>query len=133
MNRHYAGVAELALHRCEYCHAPESVFNFPFEVEHIVPIIHGGQDHNGNRALACRACNLHKAAFLAGVDLLTNTAVPLFNPRQEHWDDHFRIERTTGEIIGRTPTGRATVTRLKMNSDAQLAARQQWMRLELFP
>jgi len=35
MNRHYAGVAERAGHRCEYCHAPEAIFNLPFEVEHI--------------------------------------------------------------------------------------------------
>lgn len=38
MNPFYTLVADHAAHRCEYCHAPELVFNFPFEVEHIVPI-----------------------------------------------------------------------------------------------
>lgn len=37
MNPRYASVAARAGHRCEYCHAPEAVFNFPFEVEHVVP------------------------------------------------------------------------------------------------
>ena len=36
MNRFYSEVAERAGHRCEYCRAPEVVFNFPFEVEHII-------------------------------------------------------------------------------------------------
>jgi hypothetical protein len=34
MNSFYTLVADRAAHRCEYCHAPELVFNFPFEVEH---------------------------------------------------------------------------------------------------
>lgn len=38
MNPYYGAIAERANHRCEYCHAPELVFNFPFEVEHIIPI-----------------------------------------------------------------------------------------------
>ena len=51
MNRHYAGVAERAGHRCEYCHAPEAIFNLPFEVEHIVPTSRGGPDDESNRRL----------------------------------------------------------------------------------
>jgi len=57
MNPRYALVASRAVHHCEYCHAPEIVFNFPFEVEHIVPIVRYGDDVANNWALACRACN----------------------------------------------------------------------------
>lgn len=64
MNPRYGQVAFRAEHRCEYCHAPEAVFNFPFEVEHITPV---------------------------------------------------------------------AVTRLQMNHETQLAARRQWLRLDLFP
>jgi hypothetical protein len=39
MNLHDAQVALQAGHRCEYCHAPEAVFNFPLEVEHIIPLL----------------------------------------------------------------------------------------------
>ncbi|MGG6267424.1 HNH endonuclease [Leptolyngbya sp. AN03gr2] len=38
MNPFYSRVADQAGHCCEYCHAPEVVFNFPFEVEHIMPL-----------------------------------------------------------------------------------------------
>ena len=68
MNPHYARVAERAGHRCEYCHAPEAIFNFPFEVEHIVPTGHGGTDTVSNWALSCRACNLYKSDHLLGFD-----------------------------------------------------------------
>ncbi len=36
-------------------------------------------------------------------------------------------------VRGLTPVGRATVSRLQMNSPLQLEARRQWMRLGLFP
>ena len=36
MNRRYGLVAQRAAHRCEYCRAPEAVFNFPFEVAVVV-------------------------------------------------------------------------------------------------
>jgi 5-methylcytosine-specific restriction endonuclease McrA len=55
MNRRYADVAARAGHRCEYCHAPEAIFNFPFEVEHIIPPNDGGADETNNLALACRS------------------------------------------------------------------------------
>jgi hypothetical protein len=54
MNPHYPLVARRADHRCEYCRAPEAVFNFPFEVEHVVPSSRGGADDESNLCLACR-------------------------------------------------------------------------------
>ncbi len=62
MNSYYTLVADRAAHRCEYCHASELVFNFPFEVEHIVPFCKRGADAEFNLALACRSCNLRKGA-----------------------------------------------------------------------
>jgi len=38
VNPYYRAIAQRANHRCEYCKAPEVVFNFPFEVEHIIPL-----------------------------------------------------------------------------------------------
>jgi 5-methylcytosine-specific restriction endonuclease McrA len=66
MNPHYPGVARRAGHRCEYCRAPEGIFNFPFEVEHVCPIAHGGMNDEVNLALACRACNVFKAEYRTG-------------------------------------------------------------------
>lgn len=133
MNPHYPEVSHRAAHRCEYCHAPEVIFNFPFEVEHVIPTCHKGTDDLSNLALACRSCNIHKANHLTGFDEVTQEETVLFNPRLDRWEDHFRVDSGSGDILSETPIGRATLTRLKMNREAQLAARLQWMRLGLFP
>lgn len=133
MNRRYPRVAERAAHRCEYCRAPEALFNLPFEVEHIVPPIRGGADAASNWALACRGCNLYKGVQIVGLDPVTGATVPLFHPRQDDWNEHFQADAASGVITGLTPIGRATVSRLRMNAPHQLTARRQWMRLKLFP
>jgi len=132
MNPRYTRVALRAGHRCEYCHAPEAVFNLPLEVEHIVPVARGGNDTVVNWALACRSCNLFKAAHVSGRDPETGIVVGLFHPREDRWEDHFQVDSESGEIIGRTSVGRATAVRLGLNSKNQVAARRQWMRLGLF-
>ncbi|HEX9973601.1 MAG TPA: HNH endonuclease signature motif containing protein [bacterium] len=133
MNPRYAQVALRAGHRCEYCRAPEVVFNFPFEVEHVLPVYRGGTDTENNRALACRSCNLRKATHVGGVDPKSEAMVRLFNPRYDRWEEHFLADPDSGEIKGLTAIGRATIARLEMNSEAQILARRQWMRLGLFP
>lgn len=133
MNPRYPPVARCAAHRCEYCHAPEAIFNFPFEVEHIIPLCREGADDLTNLALACRSCNLYKADHLSGIDPITQSSSPLFHPRQDEWGQHFQVDSETGAITGITEVGRGTVIRLQINSSVQLAARQQWMRLGIFP
>src|SRR5438067_1645059 len=133
MNPRYPSIAHRAGHRCEYCHAPEAIFNFSFEVEHAIPPGQQGADDESNLALACRACNLYKSDHISGDDPDTGTSVRLFNPRQDRWDEHFQVERETGAIRGSSPSGRATVACLRMNTLIQLEARRLWMRLGLFP
>jgi hypothetical protein len=133
MNPHYAAVARRAGHRCEYCRAPEAVFNFPFEVEHVVPRSRGGGDEDANLCLSCRACNLRKRDLLVYRDEATGQDVPLFHPREQGWAEHFMIDHDSGEICGTTPVGHATVACLDFNHPLQLMARQYWIRLRLFP
>jgi hypothetical protein len=133
MNRHYSLVATRAEHRCEYCRAPEVVFNLPFEVEHIVPISMDGPDNESNLALSCRACNLFKSDQQVGTDDVTQTSVCLFHPRHDRWDEHFRVEIDDGSIVGLTPIGRVTVACLRMNREIQCEARKSWMQLKLYP
>ncbi len=133
MSPHYELVALRAGHRCEYCHAPEAVFNFPFEVEHIIPLLHYGADTAQNWALACRACNVRKGAHVEHVDPVSHAVIRLYHPRQDPWNEHFSVDVNTGVIEGRTATGRATVARLEMNNPAQCGARQLWIRLGMFP
>jgi hypothetical protein len=129
----YTSVSQRAGHRCEYCHAPEAIFNFAFEVEHVIPVAAQGSDDDSNLALACRACNLYKTNHLTGVDEVSQTEVSLFHPRRDRWEDHFAVDPETCAIQGLTPVGRATVARLRMNAPLQLEARRQWKRLGLFP
>ncbi len=129
MNQHYPLVSARARHVCEYCHAPEAVFNLAFEVEHITPQASGGETVAENLALSCRSCNLYKSAFVTAFDEQTNSETHLFNPRRDVWREHFTFDTESGEITGLTKTGRATIVRLRINSDAQTAARRQWFRL----
>lgn len=133
MNPRYQRVAGRAMHRFEYCGAPESVFNFAFEIEHIIPFAAGGDDDDSNLALACRSCNVHIGSGTRGVDSITGATTDLFHPRQQDWHAHFRAHPATGHVIGLTAVGRTTAVQLHMNSDAQISARLLWLRLGLFP
>lgn len=134
MNPNYPLVAERAGHRCEYCRAPEAVFNMPFEVEHIIPRDKEGLNVASNLALACRSCNLNKSNHIEGIDPITQELAPLFHPRKDKWAEHFtRDQLFSFNLRGLTPIGRATISQLRMNSPLQLAARERWSELQLFP
>ena len=115
-------VRQRADHRCEYCqtHQEDSPLA-ALHIEHIRPLKHGGSDDESNLCLAFIDCNLHKGPNLTGIDPLTDAVTPLFHPRQQRWDEHFR--RDGIHIVGRTDTGRTTVRVLCMNSDEQLELR----------
>lgn len=133
MNPFYTAVSERAGYRCEYCKAPEVVFNFPFEVEHIIPLSKQGDTDEANLALACRSCNLRKGNRICGAMPGSNTEFRFFHPRKDEWREHFQVTAESDEIIGMTQIGKITVAYSAMNSPAQLSARQLWIRLGLFP
>jgi hypothetical protein len=132
MNPYYQIVADRAGHLCEYCRAPEAVCNFPFEIDHFIPLSEGGAKEPENLVLACRACNAYKAFHQIG--LIENTeAARLFNPRFDIWEAHFRFNSETFEIEGLTEIGRGTINRLKMNNAAQVRARNLWFQFGIYP
>ncbi len=132
MNRFYQLVAQRAGNRCEYCRAPERVFNFLFEVDHYIPISKGGIDDLENLVLACRSCNAYKAFHQMGL-INEGDEIPLYNPRVNTWDEHFLLNAETFEIEGLTDVGRGTINRLKYNSSEQIPARALWIEMNLFP
>jgi hypothetical protein len=132
MNPHYTAIAQRANHRCEYCKAPEVVFNFPFEVEHIIPLSRQGTNDETNLALSCRSCNLRKGIRISGIEARSKLEVRFFHPRKEQWTEHFQVDAQSGKIIEITPVGAVTVAYLEMNSSAQVTARLLWIRLGLF-
>jgi hypothetical protein len=106
---------------CEYCQMAQEFDRIPFEIDHIIALVHGGPTRAGNLALACFLCNSYKGPNLAGIDSHTRRIVPLFHPRRHKWGRHFRWN---GPVLeGRTPTGRATVTVLKINLPHRVAHR----------
>ncbi len=133
MNSHYLVVARRAGHRCEYCRAPEAANNFQFEVEHIVPTSRGGSNSPGNLALVCRGCNVRKGANQGDSDESTGEWIPLFDPRADRWTDHFEFDSASMAIIGTTPIGRVAIAVLDLNHPLQLAARDVWYRLRIYP
>ena len=117
-------VRERAGNRCEYCRLPQQVgASIRFHVDHVRPLRHGGTDDPENLCLACPNCNWGKSSDLSAVDTATNAVVPLFNPRTDSWHEHFALADL--QIVGLTPTGRATVRLLRMNSPDRLEVRQE--------
>ena len=134
LRRWYPAVAERAGHRCEYCRAPEPLFNRRFEVEHVIPRAREGKTRPDNLALCCSACNNRKGTFETGADPVTQRIEPLFNPRTQRWEEHFRYRDDALTLVALTPIGRATLARLDMNSDRQRNARRLWrLHAEVFP
>lgn len=108
-------VAARAKNRCEYCQSPQDFCPDSFHVEHIAPTVVGGTDTLENVAWAC-SCNKAKAVATEFVDSETESAAPLFHPRQQKWEEHFTWDTTNDLLIsGLTPTGRATIQRLQLN------------------
>lgn len=128
MNPSHSLVSKRANGRCEYCHAPEKLFNFNLDVDHFLPIAAGGSDDLENLVLACRSCNSYKAFHQLG---LTDdfSSEPLFNPRVDTWSDHFEFDAETGVVKGLTGIGRGTINRLKLNSELQTRARRLWIEM----
>jgi len=123
-------VRERAHHRCEYCRFPEGESRFSHQVDHIRPIKHKGTHDLNNLAWACFQCNNRKGSDIAGYDPLSDTITPLFNPRDQTWDDHFSL--VGYEIIGKTPIGRTTLEVLEMNSSERLEHRAWLITLGLW-
>jgi hypothetical protein len=108
--------------RCEYFRLKQEHLPFStFQVEHIIPRKHGGDDDPANLAPTCDRCNSHKGANLTGIDPETGEIIALFNPRKHSWDEHFGLSDIT--IVGLTAAGRTTVRVLNMNEERRVRLR----------
>jgi hypothetical protein len=100
---------------CEYCRSQARFSMQPFSIEHIVPRRRGGPTMLDNLALSCQGCNGYKSIKVEGPDPATGALTPLFNPRQQRWQDHFTWNEEYTQILGITEIGRATIELLQMN------------------
>jgi 5-methylcytosine-specific restriction endonuclease McrA len=102
---------------CEYCISQLKFSPDPFSIEHIIPKSKGGTDHLDNLALSCQGCNNRKYTHTEAIDPIAGSLVPLYHPRQQAWTDHFVWSEDFTQMIGITPTGRATIERLNLNRE----------------
>lgn len=116
-------VIQRAGDRCEYCTLSQAGQAATFHIDHIIPVIAGGATTANNLALACVSCSLRKAARQMVEDPETNEKLPIFNPRQQVWQEHFVWDGV--EVVGLTATGRATIHTLNMNRAIMLAIRTE--------
>jgi hypothetical protein len=120
-------VAAQARHRCGYCLTSEFIVGTPLELEHILPQALGGLTEENNLWLAYSLCNDYKNNLIAYTDFVTGELVRLFNPRHQVWGEHFAWSMAGDEVLGKTPTGRATVAALHLNRPSLVVARRIWV------
>jgi hypothetical protein len=117
---------------CEYCLIAINDRPMDFAIDHVIAEKHGGPTQSDNLCLSCYWCNSYKGSDISSVDWEFDRAiVPLFNPRQDHWENHFRLDDAT--IVPLSATGRVTVFLLQMNSIERLEERQLLIALGLYP
>lgn len=107
---------------CEYCLIHEDDSILLHEADHIIAEKHGGEATTENLALVCFYCNRYKGSDIASIDSVTGTLTPLFNPRNQAWGEHFRLEGV--RIVPLTAEGRVTEYILRLNHPDRLLERQ---------
>ena len=119
--------------RCEYCRCPESHSTQLFSVDHIWPQSRQGTDDADDLALSCQGCNNKKYNETSAPDPVTGVQAPLYNPRQQHFADHFAWIDDGLTVSGLTATGRATVAALELNREGVVNLRGLLMLRNLHP
>ena len=117
----YPAVRFRARFRCEYCRLPEAPSDLPFPVDHVIAREHQGKTTLDNLALARPRSNAHKGPNIATVEWPVRELIPLYHPRQERWEDHFKWDGPV--IVGLTKVGRGTARLFDMNSERRVATR----------
>jgi len=124
-------VAERAMHRCEYCGLAQVGQEAAFHIDHVMPIRNGGPTSFENLALVCVSCSLRKGARRVAPDPQTGVPAPIFNPRRDSWTAHFEIKGAS--VAGKTPSGRATASALKINRPLGVAIREEETQRDRYP
>jgi hypothetical protein len=116
---------------CEYCLiAAEDTF-LGCEADHIISEKHGGRTEPENLAMACVFCNQAKGSDLGSIHRETNTLVRFFNPRTDHWAEHFEL--AGNRIVSLSPIGEVTSRILRFNIGERLLERRTLQNLNRYP
>lgn len=120
-------IRKRANYLCEYCHADERWQFVEFTIDHIIPHSAGGADSFENLALACFHCNRYKSNKLAIGE------IPIFNPRQMLWNEHFIWSKDALKVLPKTETGRVTIELLNLNRPRLLVIRADDFKVKRHP
>ncbi|WP_310488808.1 HNH endonuclease signature motif containing protein [Chamaesiphon sp. VAR_69_metabat_338] len=118
---------------CEYCWSQVKYSPDPFSIEHIIPLSKGGTYDLDNLALACQGCNNRKYNHIEAIDPIDGNFVQLYHPRQQLRSEHFIWSDDFTELIGISPTGRATIVRLQLNREGVVNLRRVLNMVNLHP
>ncbi|HEX3053169.1 MAG TPA: HNH endonuclease signature motif containing protein [Aggregatilineaceae bacterium] len=92
-------VIERAGNCCEYCRVSQEDRVMPYEVDHIIAEKHGGATTSDNLCWSGYLCNGYKGSDIGSIDWEgSGKLTALFNPRQQKWDEHFRLNLATAYI-----------------------------------
>jgi HNH endonuclease len=116
---------------CEYCLVHEDDTFFGCEIDHIIAEKHGGPTQADNLACACLTCNRNKGSDIATLEPGTRDLVRFFNPREDRWSDHFRLDGIT--ITPLTPIGNSTSRILGFNNPERLLERETLQAINRYP
>ncbi len=116
--------------RCEYCLLPDTMSLNGFHIDHIIALKHRGQDTFDNLAWACPQCNISKGSDIASYNPETQELLPLYNPRSQHWEDHF--EMVDAIILAKTSIGQITIWLLQLNNPELVDTRRLLIELGLW-
>lgn len=86
-------VVQRADRRCEYCGISQAGQVATFHVDHIVPVMAGGETTAENLALACVSCSLRKGARQELVDVETGGVVFIFQSSAAGMERTLCLER----------------------------------------
>ena len=87
-------------------------------MDHVISRKHGGRSEADNLAFACLRCNAWKGSDAGSLDPESGAFVALFDPRRQHWEDHFMLRGGLLEPL--TPEGRVTARLLRLNLDKRV-------------
>lgn len=122
---------ERAARLCEYCLIQEEDTFFGCQVDHVTSEKHGGRTELNNLALACTFCNRNKGTDLGSIAAATGKLTRFFNPREDRWSDHFRIDGPL--IVSRTAIGEVTIKILGFNSKERVLERSALAEINRYP
>lgn len=86
-----------------------------------------------NLCLSCPTCNPFESDRVLAIDPETGEETALFHPHQHRWIDHFALNDDATEMVGLSPTGRATIAALKMNRPQKNRVRRMWVAMKEHP